>query len=117
MAAGAAGSLKTGPNEIDDLLICIAGFWAVSEQAAPAYGLPMACGVRHRHRPDGNSSAIWFKESGGEPSIVRAAVPIRNGEALVGVIAVEQAGGSCFAIATWRSQSCCVSLRWRRSPL
>ncbi|MBC7982786.1 MAG: HAMP domain-containing protein, partial [Candidatus Obscuribacterales bacterium] len=40
----------------------------------------------------GASSAIWFHATANEPSIVRAAVPILNGDRVAGVMAVEQPG-------------------------
>jgi signal transduction histidine kinase len=41
---------------------------------------------------DGKRSAIWFDKSGGEPSLVRAAVPIPHGEQNLGALVVELAG-------------------------
>ncbi len=66
-----------------------------SSDAAPAlpYGLPYGMwGSPVDAARDGKRSAIWFEKAGGEPSLVRAAVPIPYGEQNLGALVVEQAG-------------------------
>ncbi len=65
-----------------------------SEQIAPpTYGLPYGMwGPPIDRARAGHSNAIWFQAGGGEPSTVRAAIPIPTANGILGVIAVEQAG-------------------------
>jgi dedicated sortase system histidine kinase len=58
-----------------------------------AYGLPYGMwGEPVDAARRGKNVAIWFEQSGGEPSMVRAAVPITVNEALLGVLIVEEPG-------------------------
>ncbi len=66
-----------------------------SSDAARArpYGLPYGMwGAPVDAARDGKRSAIWFEKSGGEPSLVRAAVPVPYGNENLGALVVEQAG-------------------------
>lgn len=57
------------------------------------YGLPYGIwGAPVDAARDGKRSAIWFEKSGGEPSLVRAAVPVPYGNDNLGALVVEQAG-------------------------
>jgi signal transduction histidine kinase len=61
--------------------------------SAGAYGLPYGMwGPPVDSARAGEERAIWFEQAGGEPSLVRAAVPVRHGEAPLGALVVEQAG-------------------------
>jgi two-component system, OmpR family, sensor histidine kinase ChvG len=69
--------------------------WLVGRREAPIaiYGLPYGMwGPPVDIARTGRSTAIWFQSGNGEPSTVRAAIPIVNSGDLLGVIAVEQAG-------------------------
>jgi two-component system sensor histidine kinase ChvG len=60
---------------------------------AQPYGLPYGMwGAPVDAARDGKRSAIWFEKSGGEPSLVRAAVPVPYGNENLGALVVEQAG-------------------------
>ena len=62
-------------------------------QRARPYGLPYGMwGPPVDAARDGRRSAIWFEKSGGEPSLVRAAVPIPDGNDNLGALVVEQPG-------------------------
>jgi two-component system, OmpR family, sensor histidine kinase ChvG len=65
-----------------------------SDAARPhPYGLPYGMwGPPVDAARDGKRNAIWFEKSGGEPSLVRAAVPIPYGDQNLGALVVEQAG-------------------------
>jgi two-component system, OmpR family, sensor histidine kinase ChvG len=66
-----------------------------SSDAARAlpYGLPYGMwGPPVDAARDGKRNAIWFEKAGGEPSLVRAAVPIPYGDQNLGALVVEQAG-------------------------
>jgi signal transduction histidine kinase len=66
-----------------------------SSDAAHAlpYGLPYGMwGAPVDAARDGRRSAIWFEKAGGEPSLVRAAVPIPYGDQNLGALVVEQPG-------------------------
>ena len=57
------------------------------------YGLPYGMwGAPVDAAREGKRSAIWFEKSGGEPSLVRAAVPVPYGNENLGALVVEQAG-------------------------
>lgn len=57
------------------------------------YGLPYGMwGAPVDSARQGKRSAIWFEKSGGEPSLVRAAVPIPHDNENLGALVVEQAG-------------------------
>lgn len=63
------------------------------EAHALPYGLPYGMwGAPVDAARDGNRDAIWFEKAGGEPSLVRAAVPIPNGDTNLGALVVEQPG-------------------------
>jgi dedicated sortase system histidine kinase len=64
------------------------------EEARPhPFGLPYAMlGAPVDAARQGNASAIWFEKGGGEPSLVRAAVPVHHGDEALGALVVEQAG-------------------------
>lgn len=67
-------------------------FSSDAAQARP-YGLPYGMwGAPVDSARDGKRSAIWFEKSGGEPSLVRAAVPVPYGNENLGALVVEQAG-------------------------
>ena len=66
-----------------------------SSDAARAhpYGLPYGMwGAPVDAAREGKRSAIWFEKCGGEPSLVRAAVPVPYGNDNLGALVVEQAG-------------------------
>lgn len=64
-----------------------------SSVPARAYGLPYGMwGAPVDDARAGKQSAIWFEKAGGEPSLVRAAVPVRIGEEALGALVVEQPG-------------------------
>src|SRR5262245_54557340 len=66
-----------------------------SSDAAHAlpYGLPYGMwGAPVDAARGGKRSAIWFEKAGGEPSLVRAAVPIPYGDQNLGALVVEQPG-------------------------
>lgn len=64
-----------------------------SSSVPPHYGLPYGMwGPPVDTARDGKDAAIWFDQAGGEPSLVRAAVPVRYGEELLGALIVEQPG-------------------------
>jgi len=67
-------------------------FSSDAARAVP-YGLPYGMwGAPVDTARAGKRSAIWFEKSGGEPSLVRAAMPIPYGEQNLGALVVEQAG-------------------------
>jgi dedicated sortase system histidine kinase len=65
-----------------------------SDAAHPLpYGLPYGMwGAPVDAARGGKRSAIWFEKAGGEPSLVRAAVPIPYGDQNLGALVVEQPG-------------------------
>lgn len=69
------------------------GLFPSSSVPAQPYGLPYGMwGAPVDAARSGKDSAIWFDQAGGEPSVVRAAVPVRYGEQLLGALVVEQPG-------------------------
>jgi signal transduction histidine kinase len=69
------------------------GLFPSSSVPAQPYGLPYGMwGAPVDSARDGKGAAIWFDQSGGEPSLVRAAVPVHYGEQLLGALVVEQPG-------------------------
>jgi dedicated sortase system histidine kinase len=63
------------------------------EARARPYGLPYGMwGAPVDSARAGTLNAIWFEKSGGEPSLVRAAVPIPYGNDNLGALVVEQPG-------------------------
>jgi len=58
-----------------------------------AYGLPYGMwGAPVDAARTGHDAAIWFEPCGGEPSVVRAAVPIKVGDTNLGALVVEEPG-------------------------
>jgi signal transduction histidine kinase len=65
--------------------------WFGRETVAVRYGLPYGMwGPPVDEARGGRGAAIWFEPAGGEPSLVRAAVPIRYGEETIAALIVEQ---------------------------
>lgn len=63
------------------------------EQPGHSYGIPYGMwGAPVDAARKGDNVAIWFEQTGGEPSLVRAAVPIRVDDAILGALIVEQPG-------------------------
>ncbi|MBC7982978.1 MAG: HAMP domain-containing protein, partial [Candidatus Obscuribacterales bacterium] len=88
-------SYNSAPASQDDASLNVYRFFLGRTEAtpAPSYGLPYGMwGEPIDAARRGASSAIWFHATANEPSIVRAAVPILNGDRVAGVIAVEQRG-------------------------
>ena len=57
------------------------------------YGLPYGMwGSPVDEARAGRNTAIWFEQSAGEPSLVRAAVPVNYGDETLGALIVEQPG-------------------------
>jgi two-component system, OmpR family, sensor histidine kinase ChvG len=64
-----------------------------SERPGQSYGLPYGMwGEPVDAARKGKNLAIWFDQSGGEPSVVRAAVPIEVGNTVLGALIVEEPG-------------------------
>jgi dedicated sortase system histidine kinase len=64
-----------------------------SENPVRPYGLPYGMwGPPVDEARSGESRAIWFEEGAGEPSVVRAAVPVRIDGQTLGALVVEQPG-------------------------
>ncbi len=60
---------------------------------ASAYAIPYGMwGAPVDSARQGQERAIWFDKGGGEPSLVRAAVPIRHRDQTLGALVVEQPG-------------------------
>ena len=58
-----------------------------------AYGLPYGMwGTPVDAARAGKRNAIWFEQGGGEPSLVKAAVPILSNDEILGAVVVEEAG-------------------------
>ncbi len=67
--------------------------FAQSATPCEAYGLPYGMwGAPVDSARRGRDSAIWFEPCGGEPSVVRAAVPITVGGETLGALVVEEPG-------------------------
>ncbi|HMN44294.1 MAG TPA: ATP-binding protein [Povalibacter sp.] len=61
------------------------------DAVALSYGLPYGMwGSPVDAARAGRNEALWFEPAGGEPSLVRAAVPVRYGEATIAALVVEQ---------------------------
>ena len=57
------------------------------------YGLPYGMwGTPVDAARGGKQAAIWFEQGGGEPSLVRAAVPIKANDEVLGALVVEEPG-------------------------
>ena len=64
-----------------------------SDASPQPYGLPYVMwGEPVDSARAGRPRAIWFDKGGGEPSLVRASVPIRSGDEVLGALVVEQPG-------------------------
>jgi two-component system sensor histidine kinase ChvG len=62
-------------------------------EPAHPYGLPYGMwGTPVDAARSGRQSAIWFEQGGGEPSLVRAAVPIMANDEVLGALVVEEPG-------------------------
>lgn len=60
---------------------------------AQPYGLPYGMwGSPVDEARAGHDTAIWFEQAAGEPSLVRAAVPVNHGDETLGALIVEQPG-------------------------
>ncbi|MFL6576910.1 MAG: ATP-binding protein, partial [Povalibacter sp.] len=58
---------------------------------AVRYGLPYGMwGTPVDEARQGHGTAIWFEPAGGEPSLIRAAVPVRYGDDILAALIVEQ---------------------------
>lgn len=69
------------------------GLFPQAMRAAQPYGIPYGMwGAPIDAARAGARMAIWFDKGGGEPSLVRAAVPVRYGAETLGALVVEQAG-------------------------
>jgi dedicated sortase system histidine kinase len=67
--------------------------FAKSATPCEAYGLPYGMwGAPVDTARRGHDAAIWFEPCGGEPSVVRAAVPIKVGDTNLGALVVEEPG-------------------------
>jgi two-component system sensor histidine kinase ChvG len=67
--------------------------FAKVETPCEAYGLPYGMwGAPVDDARAGRNRAIWYEQCGGEPSLVRAAVPIKVAEDVVGALIVEEPG-------------------------
>lgn len=64
-----------------------------SDATARAYGLPYGMwGTPIDEARGGEPKALWFEQSGGEPSLIRAAVPVTLADQAFGALVVEQPG-------------------------
>src|SRR5690606_38349259 len=80
-------------NEYGFMRSIYRGLFPSSAVPAQPYGLPYGMwGAPVDDARAGKNAAIWFDQVGGEPSLVRAAVPVRFGEELLGALIVEQPG-------------------------
>jgi two-component system, OmpR family, sensor histidine kinase ChvG len=62
-----------------------------SEAPVQPYGLPYGMwGPPIDTAREGKDRALWFEAASGEPALVRAAVPIRLGDELLGALVIEQ---------------------------
>jgi two-component system sensor histidine kinase ChvG len=67
--------------------------FAGDDAVSGAYGLPYGMwGAPVDAARDGARTAIWFEQSAGEPSLIRAAVPIQVDDTPLGALVVEQPG-------------------------
>lgn len=67
--------------------------FTAKDEAVQPYGLPYGMwGPPVDDARAGRARAIWFEEAGGEPSIVRAAVPVRHAQQTLGALIIEQPG-------------------------
>lgn len=67
------------------------GLFGGHDTVATSYGLPYGMwGSPVDEARSGHATAIWFEPAGGEPSLVRAAVPVQVGDATLAAVVVEQ---------------------------
>jgi two-component system, OmpR family, sensor histidine kinase ChvG len=93
VASGLPVTRETGLTEDENgfLRSTYRGVFERPRPATPAYGLPYAMwGPPIDQARGGKPDAIWSPASGGEQSLVRAAVPIRQGDTLLGALIIEQ---------------------------
>src|SRR5690606_30299078 len=63
------------------------------DAVAQPYGLPYGMwGSPVDEARAGRNTAIWFEQAAGEPSLVRAAVPMTHGDTTLGALIVERPG-------------------------
>jgi dedicated sortase system histidine kinase len=80
-------------NEYGFMRSVYRGLFPSSSVKPQAYGLPYGMwGAPVDDARKGTNAAIWFDQAGGEPSLVRAAVPVRYGDEVLGALVVEQPG-------------------------
>ncbi len=88
-----AGTLLTATDDGNESPSWYRWFLGRSERPPPSYGLPYGMwGSPIDDARVGQNKAIWFKAGSGEPSTVRAAIPIATANGIVGVVSVEEAG-------------------------
>lgn len=81
------------PDEYGFMRSIYRGLFPSSSVTPQPYGLPYGMwGAPVDAARAGKDAAIWFDQLGGEPSLVRAAVPVRFGDELLGALVVEQPG-------------------------
>lgn len=81
------------PDENDFMRSIYRVLFTASAAPAHAYGLPYGMwGPPVDAARAGEEHAIWFEPAGGEPSLVRAAVPVRHEGKALGALVVEQPG-------------------------
>ena len=69
------------------------GLFASADAPATAYGLPYGMWGRPVDEArSGQRSALWFEQAGGEPSLIRAAVPVQLDDQAFGALVIEQPG-------------------------
>src|SRR5262249_43799062 len=90
------GTVSSSISEFDaDAPEFVRGGVGRREKTPPSCGVPYGMwGPPVDAARAGESGATWFQAGAGEPSTVRAAAPILNKNAIVGVVAIEQAGGT-----------------------
>lgn len=67
--------------------------FAQHQTPCEAYGLPYGMwGAPVDAGRNGKDEAIWYEQCGGEPSVVRAAVPIKVADSILGALVVEEPG-------------------------
>ena len=80
-------------NEYGFMRSVYRGLFPSSSVKPQPYGLPYGMwGAPVDEARAGKNAAIWFDQASGEPSLVRAAVPVRFGDELLGALVVEQPG-------------------------
>lgn len=97
-----AGSLSLGPDDYstgssrsqDGFARSIyRGLFATNEAPVQPYGLPYGMwGPPVDEARAGTRTAVWFEQAAGEPSLIRAAVPVQLDDAAFGALVLEQPG-------------------------